>query len=192
MSEQQQTQEMGRPGDGFLAEAHRRAALTNQQEVGEMLTVDPGPVRGEELDWRARAACRDVEPDLFFPTPTNGAALVAAERRALSVCRVCPVLEACRTWAIAEQPHGIAGGLTEDERRRARRATTLRAGRAERPAVVPGPSARTDRAPVIAAGQTALTAGTDRGDIARALGMTRRTVDRWAAALAVPAGGGRW
>ena len=187
----EQNHEMGRPGDGFLAEAHRRAALTNQQEVGEMFTVDPGPVRGEELDWRARAACRDVDPELFFPTAVNGAALAAAERRALAVCRVCPVLEACRIWAVAEQPHGIAGGLTEDERRCARGAGPRRAGRAERPVVVPGPSPRTDRAPVIAAGRTALTAGADRGDIARTLGVTRRTVDRWAAALALPVGGGR-
>lgn len=186
-----QNHQMGRPGDGILAEHDRRAALTNQQEVGEMFTVDPGPGRGEELDWRAGAACRDVDPELFFPTAVNGAALVAAERRALSVCRACPVVADCRSWAVVEQPHGIAGGLTEDERRRARRAPSRRAGRTVLPAVVPGPSPRTDRAPVIAAGQTALTAGTDRGDIARALGVTRRTVDRWAAALAAPAGGGR-
>ncbi|WP_442965851.1 WhiB family transcriptional regulator [Pseudonocardia sp. HH130630-07] len=156
-----------------------------------MSTVDPTPNVGEELDWRAGAACRDVDPELFFPTPIDGAALLAAERRALSVCRVCPVLDACRAWAIVEQPHEIAGGLTEDERRRARQAMPRRPGRAEVPAVVPGPSLRTDRAPVIAAGHTALTAGADRGDIARALGVTRRTVDRWAAALAIPAGGGR-
>ncbi|MGM0720961.1 MAG: WhiB family transcriptional regulator [Actinomycetota bacterium] len=156
-----------------------------------MFTVDPGPGRGEELDWRAGAACRDVEPDLFFPTAVDGAALVAEERRALAVCRVCPVLAACRAWAIVEQPHGIAGGLTEDERRRARRTTLRRTGHAEVPAVVLGLSPRTDRAPVIAAGRTALAAGADRGDIARALGVTRRTVDRWAAALAAPFGGGR-
>lgn len=191
MNEQQQTREMGRPGDGILAEHDRRAALTNHMEVGEMFTVDPSPVPGEELDWQARAACRDVDPELFCPVAVNGAALVAAERRALSVCRACPVMDACRSWAIVEQPHGIAGGLTEDERRRARRTMPRRTGRAEVPAVVPGPSPRTDRAPVIAAGHTALTAGADRGDIARTLGVTRRTVDRWAAALAIPAGGGR-
>ncbi|NWJ69665.1 WhiB family transcriptional regulator [Pseudonocardia sp. ICBG1122] len=89
------------------------------------------------MNWRAGAACRDVDPELFFPTAANGAALVAAERRALSVCRVCPVLDACRSWAIVEQPHGIAGGMTEDERRRARQAMPCRTGRAEVPAVVP-------------------------------------------------------
>lgn len=182
---------MGRPGDGILAEHDRRAALTNQQKVGEMFTVDPAPSVGEELDWRARAACRDVEPDLFFPTAVNGAALAAAERRALAVCRMCPVVADCRSWAVVEQPHGIAGGLTEDERRRARQTMPRRAGRIEGPAVVPGPSPRTDRASVIVAGHTALTAGADRGDIAHTLGVTRRTVDRWAAALAIPAGGGR-
>lgn len=188
---QQQNHEMGRPGDEILAEHDRRAALTNQQEAGEMFTVDPTPGIGDALDWRAAAACRDVDPELFFPTAMSGAALVAAERRALSVCRVCPVVAACRSWAIVEQPHGIAGGTTEDERRRARRVMPRRAGRVEGPALVPGPSPRTDRAPVIAAGRTALTAGADRGDIARTLGVTRRTVDRWAAAFAIPAGGGR-
>ena len=186
-----QNHEMGRPGDGILAEHDRRAALTNHMEVGEMFTLDPTPGVGEELDWRVGAACRDVDPELFFPTAVIGTALAAAERRALAVCRGCPVLAACRAWAIVEQPHGIAGGLTEDERRRARRVMPRRAGRVEAPAVVTGPSPRTDRAPVIAAGRTALTAGADRGDVARALGVTRRTVDRWAAALAVPAGGGR-
>lgn len=186
------TQEMGRPGDGFLAEAHRRAALPNQHvEVGEMFTVAPARGRGEELDWRARAACRDVDPELFFPTAAAGLALAAEEGRALTVCAGCPVLAACRTWAIAEQPHGVAGGLTEDERRRARRAAPRSRRVERRPAVMPVPSPRTDRAPVIAAGCAALSAGTDRGDVAHTLGVTRRTVDRWAAALTTPAGGGR-
>lgn len=157
-----------------------------------MFTVDPARGRGEELDWRARAACRNVDPELFFPTATAGLALTAEERRALAVCAGCPVLAACRTWALADQPHGVAGGLTEDERRRARQTTPSQgrcAGR--RPDVVPVPSPRTDRAPVIAAGCAALTAGADRGEVARTLGVTRRTVDRWAAALLVTAGGGR-
>lgn len=185
-------QEMGRPGVGDLAEHDRRAALTNHKEVGEMFTVDLSPGRGEKLDWRARAACREVDPELFFPTATAGAALAAEERRALSVCAGCPVLAACRTWAVTEQPHGVAGGLTEDERRRTRRAEPRRSRCVERRrAVVPVPSPRTDRAPVIAAGCAALTAGANRGDVARTLGVTRRTVDRWAAALVVTAGGGR-
>lgn len=156
-----------------------------------MFTVDPSPGRGEELDWRVRAACRNVDPELFFPTATVGLALAAEERRALSVCAGCPVLAACRSWAVAELPHGIAGGLTEDERRRARRAAPRSRCVQRRAVVVPAPSLRTDRAPVIAAGCATLTAGADRGDVARTMGVTRRTVDRWAAALEVPAGGGR-
>lgn len=106
----------GRPGDGNLAEHDRRAALTNHKEAGEMTRVNPSPARGEVTDWRALAACRDVDPELFFPTAPAGAALAAAERRALAVCAGCPVLADCRTWAVAEQPHGIAGGLTERAR----------------------------------------------------------------------------
>lgn len=108
--------QMGRPGDGNLAEHDRRAALTNHKEAGEMTRVNPSPARGEDADWRDLAACRDVDPELFFPTAPAGAALAVAERRALAVCAVCPVLAGCRTWAVAEQPHGVAGGLTERAR----------------------------------------------------------------------------
>ncbi|MFG1635625.1 WhiB family transcriptional regulator [Pseudonocardia alni] len=149
-------------------------------------------VERDDDRWRARAACRSVDPDTFFPTAESGTAHDRQVARAKRVCRRCPVQTACRDWAIDDLPHGVAGGLTEDERRRARRATTRRARRAElRPAVASAPVLRTDRAPVISAGRAALAAGVDRDDIARALGVTRRTVDRWAAAGAVVAGGGR-
>lgn len=149
-------------------------------------------VERDDDRWRARAACRSVDPDTFFPTAETGAAHHRQVARAKRVCRRCPVQTACRDWAIDDLPHGVAGGLTEDERRRARRAKTRRARRAElRPSVAPAPVLRTDRAPVISAGRAALAAGVDRDDIARTLGVTRRTVDRWAAAGAVVAGGGR-
>lgn len=117
-----------------------------------MARINPSPTRGENADWRALAACRDVDPELFFPTATAGAALLAEQRRALAVCAGCPVVAACRSWAVAEQPHGVAGGLTEDERRRARRTADRRRCAERRPAVVPAPSPWTDRAPVVAAG----------------------------------------
>lgn len=149
-------------------------------------------VERDDDRWRARAACRSVDPDTFFPTAETGTAHDRQVARAKRVCRRCPVQAACRDWAIDDLPHGVAGGLTEDERRRARRATARRIRRAERRrAVETAPVLRTDRAPVIAAGRAALAAGVDRDDIARALGVTRRTVDRWAAAAAVVAGGGR-
>jgi WhiB family redox-sensing transcriptional regulator len=72
-------------------------------------------------DWRHLAACRDEEPELFFPVGTNGPALLqTAEAR--SVCLRCPVRSTCLSWALESgQDTGIWGGLTEDERRALKR-----------------------------------------------------------------------
>lgn len=71
-------------------------------------------------EWQVKAACRRVDPELFFPVGTTGAEVyerqVAAAR---AVCGGCPVLMACRAQFDAEED-GIFGGLTADERRRAR------------------------------------------------------------------------
>ena len=73
-------------------------------------------------DWRDRAACRDEDPELFFPVGTTGPALAQAER-ARAVCRRCPVIEECRHWALSTgQDAGVWGGLTSEERRALRRA----------------------------------------------------------------------
>jgi hypothetical protein len=72
--------------------------------------------------WRERAACRDVDPELFFPTAKPGTP--AHDRQAApakKVCRRCPVREQCLTDALARLPHGVAGGLTEHEREQIRR-----------------------------------------------------------------------
>ncbi|MFC1415492.1 WhiB family transcriptional regulator [Streptacidiphilus cavernicola] len=83
------------------------------------------------MNWRDRAACRAEDPELFFPVGTNGSALLQVEQ-AKAVCRRCPVLDACLGWAMEiNQESGVCGGLTEDERRaaRRRRARTARVGR---------------------------------------------------------------
>jgi WhiB family transcriptional regulator, redox-sensing transcriptional regulator len=72
---------------------------------------------GIAVDWRSRAACRTEDPELFFPVGTSGPALVQLAR-AKSVCRRCPVLIQCRTWAVTTgQSAGVWGGVSEDERR---------------------------------------------------------------------------
>ncbi|KUL72339.1 MULTISPECIES: WhiB family transcriptional regulator [unclassified Streptomyces] len=73
------------------------------------------------MSWRERAACRDVDPDLFFPIGTAGLALVQiAEAKA--VCARCPVRDQCLRWAVdVGQVEGIWGGTTESERRARRR-----------------------------------------------------------------------
>ncbi|HEX5740428.1 MAG TPA: WhiB family transcriptional regulator [Pilimelia sp.] len=62
--------------------------------------------------WRAHGACRQADPDLFFPAPHEPA--VAA----LAVCRSCPVQGSCLAWALdVGDCHGVWGGTTPKERR---------------------------------------------------------------------------
>lgn len=69
------------------------------------------------MDWRHTAACRDEDPELFFPIGTTGPALMQVED-AKAVCRRCDVSEACLNWALENgQDAGVWGGLSEDERR---------------------------------------------------------------------------
>lgn len=51
------------------------------------------------MDWRHRAVCHDQEPELFFPVGTSGPALLQIAE-AKSVCRRCPVVSECLTWAL--------------------------------------------------------------------------------------------
>ncbi|MEO3810887.1 WhiB family transcriptional regulator [Sphaerisporangium sp. B11E5] len=75
------------------------------------------------MDWRHRAACRDVDPELFFPIGNTGPALMQIEE-AKQVCRSCPVIDSCLKWALESgQDAGVWGGLSEDERRALKRRT---------------------------------------------------------------------
>jgi WhiB family redox-sensing transcriptional regulator len=74
-------------------------------------------------DWRHRAACRDEDPELFFPISEVGpAARQATEAKA--VCARCPVREQCLRYALDNGlDHGVFGGTTERERRAVTRRT---------------------------------------------------------------------
>jgi WhiB family redox-sensing transcriptional regulator len=73
------------------------------------------------LQWRAHAACRHCDPELFFPIGTGE----VADRQAVAaktVCRRCPVIATCLEWATTNGPvAGVWGGTTELERAAARR-----------------------------------------------------------------------
>ena len=65
------------------------------------------------LVWRQRAACRGVDPDIFFPVTDEEAA------DAKAICAACPVQQACLEWALTtREREGVWGGATERERRR--------------------------------------------------------------------------
>jgi WhiB family redox-sensing transcriptional regulator len=80
-------------------------------------------------EWWDLAACKNAEPELFFPISVTSASRGTIER-AKRVCGSCPVQSQCLSYALRHrQEQGIWGGLTEDERRRLNRrmATSERA-----------------------------------------------------------------
>ena len=81
-------------------------------------------------DWRQRAACRDTDPDLFFPIGTTGLALDQIEA-AKAVCRSCEAQIQCLEFALAtNQEAGVWGATSEEERRKLRKAWLARRRRA--------------------------------------------------------------
>jgi WhiB family redox-sensing transcriptional regulator len=71
--------------------------------------------------WRGRSACRDSDPDVFFPIGTTGPALEQIET-ARRICTACLVTDECLEFALAtNQEAGILGGTTEEERRKIRK-----------------------------------------------------------------------
>ncbi|MDF3293674.1 MULTISPECIES: WhiB family transcriptional regulator [Streptomyces] len=73
------------------------------------------------MNWRDKAACRDEDPELFFPIGTAGPALLQI-KGAKTVCERCPVADVCLEWALEHgEESGVWGGLSEDERRVLRR-----------------------------------------------------------------------
>jgi len=80
-------------------------------------------MRGPGLSWPRfifsdeRAACRDVDPEVFFPAEGRDG------HEAKAICRHCPLRGGCAEWAL-DQPGdlaGVWGELTARDRRRLKR-----------------------------------------------------------------------
>ena len=94
------------------------------------LSLSVEPMTTENDDWRDHAACRDTNPDLFFPVGTTGPAIEQIDQ-AKKVCRECPSQSACLDFAlVTNQDSGVWGGTSEEERRKIRRAWLARQKRA--------------------------------------------------------------
>ena len=73
----------------------------------------------EELwEWQLHAECRGMDSSMFFsPDTERGPRRRRREAAAKAICAHCPVLAQCRTHALqVQEPYGIWGGLTENER----------------------------------------------------------------------------
>jgi WhiB family transcriptional regulator, redox-sensing transcriptional regulator len=70
--------------------------------------------------WWERAACQQVNTELFFPVTEAGPGQLQVAR-AKAVCATCGVRADCLDYATStQQAHGVWGGLSESERRQAR------------------------------------------------------------------------
>jgi len=104
-----------------------RARMPRPHEVAEARR-DPRLLRAvheRHLDpaWRTRGACQTVDPETFFPAPSEPA------DAAVALCRTCDVQGPCLAWALeVGDCHGVWGGTTPRERR-----AMLVAWRAETP-----------------------------------------------------------
>lgn len=100
---------------------HRPRAL---RRIGDTTSYDVD-------SWRAQAACRDYDPEAWFPVArpgmgVKGARLVAADvENAKSVCAKCDVRTPCLAAAIErDERYGIWGGMTTEERDALKRRAT--------------------------------------------------------------------
>lgn len=67
----------------------------------------------QNLSWRQHAACRGVDPQIFYPVSEEDA------EDAKGVCGICAVRETCLEYALTNrEKEGVWGGATERERRR--------------------------------------------------------------------------
>ena len=68
--------------------------------------------RGHDPAWRTRGACQTVDPETFFPAPSEPA------DAAVALCRTCDVQGSCLAWALeVGDCHGVWGATTPRERR---------------------------------------------------------------------------
>lgn len=82
--------------------------------LAQLFAVEP------ENDWRMRAACRSMDPEMFFSSEDFENKQERSEREAVAkaVCGRCVVVDDCLTYALeAQERYGIWGGLNAQERR---------------------------------------------------------------------------
>lgn len=66
-----------------------------------------------KLTWRDHAACRGLDPEIFYPVSDEEA------DQAKAVCSACAVRQSCLEHALGSRERdGVWGGATEKERRR--------------------------------------------------------------------------
>ena len=73
-------------------------------------------MRGDYEDWESDALCKEVGPEVFYPSEYQG---TNTYEQAVKVCNLCSVKAQCLERALRdEDPHGMWGGVTPTTRLR--------------------------------------------------------------------------
>jgi WhiB family transcriptional regulator, redox-sensing transcriptional regulator len=69
-------------------------------------------------EWQYQGLCRTSNPDTFFhPEGERGPSRQHRDARAKAICQQCPVVLECGAHALAvQEPYGVWGGMTEEDR----------------------------------------------------------------------------
>lgn len=84
------------------------------------------------VEWQSSGSCAG-QTDLFFAPPgERPEARARREAKAVQLCHICPVVEACRNWARSNREYGFWGGESEEQRAAAGYRVDMPVGRVTR------------------------------------------------------------
>ena len=95
----------------------------------ERLFIVQEDVNAGSTGWMVRGACREADPELFFPFALEGGAVECEVTSAKAVCGQCDVRQQCLAYALRTMPDGIWGGTTREDRIAIRAAVRARPAR---------------------------------------------------------------
>lgn len=100
--------------DGCRCDECREANAAYYRGRRDGVTAPSFAPKSETEEWKAEGACRDHDPDLFFPD--RGEDTDTAKR----ICAACTVRRECLTYALTapRERNGIWGGTSGRERRK--------------------------------------------------------------------------
>lgn len=68
------------------------------------------------IGWDERAACRNTDPDLFFPVESELGSEADAPEEAVAICSICQVRSECLGYALENRVRGVWAGTTMTQR----------------------------------------------------------------------------
>jgi len=110
---------VGRSPTVVVLEIGQRVELVRLECAGQLQTRGQTSSR-ISAPLQAASSCQGADGALFFAgDPERRSSRSKREARAKAICHRCPVIDQCLDFALrVEEPCGIWGGLSEDERGR--------------------------------------------------------------------------